>query len=91
MPRLSIVVVTYDARAFLPDLLESLERQTFRDTELIVVDNASRDDTRAFLRERAPEARVFPLETNTGFFKKHALTEGMKAALPRELGASQPE
>lgn len=57
MPRVSIVVVTYNAEPFLPDLIDSLDRQTFRDSELIVVDNASSDGTVDLLRELAPAAR----------------------------------
>ena len=45
MARLSIVVGTYNAAAFIEATIASLLRQTFRDFELIVVDDASSDDT----------------------------------------------
>lgn len=44
---MSIVIPTYNEEAFLPLLLRSLERQTFRDFEVIVADAHSTDRTRA--------------------------------------------
>lgn len=43
---LSIVVPTYNEENYLPRLLSSLKRQTFRDFEIIVADNNSQDRTR---------------------------------------------
>lgn len=45
--RFSIIVPTYQSAATLRLLLESLTQQTFADYEVIVVDDASTDDTRA--------------------------------------------
>lgn len=42
----SIIVPTRNEATFLPHLLESLERQTFKDFEIIVADAASTDRTR---------------------------------------------
>ncbi len=45
MPRVSVVIPTYNYAHFLPDAIESVLRQTFRDYELIVVDDGSTDQT----------------------------------------------
>lgn len=70
-PRVSIVVVTYANRKLCAACLAAVERNTpWPTAELIVVDNASRDGTREFLRGRAAEENRITLlenETNLGF------------------------
>src|SRR6266446_6383269 len=44
-PRVSIVIAAYNAADTLPETLSSVAAQTFRDFELIVVDDGSRDST----------------------------------------------
>jgi len=44
-PFFSIVIPTYNRSAYLAECLACLRRQTFNDYEIIVVDNASTDDT----------------------------------------------
>jgi GT2 family glycosyltransferase len=68
MPRLSIVIVSYNARADLERCLESLvTRKPAVDHEIIVVDNASTDDTVAALRSRWPGMRLIEAGGNLGF------------------------
>lgn len=45
MPRVSIILPTYNRAAFLPDALRSIESQTYSDWELIVVDDGSTDES----------------------------------------------
>lgn len=49
-PLASVVVVNWNGRELLRACLESLSRQTFRDFEVIVVDNGSEDGSREMLR-----------------------------------------
>jgi GT2 family glycosyltransferase len=65
--RLSVVVVTFDAGAALDRSLPPLVEQLGADDELIVVDNASRDDTMARVRRLAPRARLLAQQRNRGF------------------------
>lgn len=44
--QLSVIIPTFNEEEFLPSLLESLQKQTFKDFEIIVADNCSVDDTR---------------------------------------------
>jgi len=42
-PSLTVIVLNYNSKRFLPDLFNSLAKQTWDDFELFLVDNASRD------------------------------------------------
>ena len=64
----SVIVVNWNGAAYLAECLESVRAQTWRDKELLVVDNGSTDGSREWLRENAPGRFVLnELETNTGF------------------------
>lgn len=66
-PRVSVVVGTYNCAAFLPGLWASLAAQTFRDFEVVVVDDASTDrDTLAALEEQGPRIRLIRRTQNSG-------------------------
>lgn len=69
MPRLSIVIVTYNSRAHVDECLASLARHAGVDHDVLVVDNASADATAAFVRERWPGVRVIDADGNVGFAK----------------------
>lgn len=67
VPRVSVLMTIYNAAAFLERTLRSLFAQTFRDFELVAVENGSTDGSRALL-ERCGDARVrlLPLPQNIG-------------------------
>lgn len=65
---LSIIIVNHNVRCFLEQCLLSLRRATEGIShEVIVVDNASRDDSRSYLPVRFPEVRFEWNDKNTGF------------------------
>ena len=79
IPAVSIVVPCYNGGRFIDALLASLARQTFRDFELIIVDDGSRDDTRAKLATLDPSILVIPQDNqgpgaarNTGIARARA-------------------
>lgn len=47
MEKIDIVTVLYNSREVLPDFFRSLDRQSYRDFRLYVVDNASLDQSLA--------------------------------------------
>ncbi|HEY2156209.1 MAG TPA: glycosyltransferase family 2 protein [Isosphaeraceae bacterium] len=68
-PALSVVIPSYNGRALLEVCLASIARSRPRDldVEVIVVDDASSDDSVAWLAATYPDVRVVRLETNRGF------------------------
>lgn len=67
MKKISIIIVNWNGRQHLPTCLDSLAAQTFRDFEVILVDNGSCDDSVAVVREDYPWVRLVPLVENSGF------------------------
>ena len=57
-PTVSVVVPNYNHARFLPKRIESILRQTFQDFELILLDDASTDESRTILRSYASDPRV---------------------------------
>lgn len=62
-----VIVLNWNGRAWLDACLEGLAAQTLPPTEIVVVDNASTDDSVSHLRQWWPGIRVLTLESNTGF------------------------
>ena len=79
-PLISVVTPVYNAGRYLRPAVESILVQTFRDFELIVVDDGSKDDSLAVLREyEANDHRVRIItRPNTGIVG--ALNDGLAAA-----------
>ncbi len=63
----SVLLVTWNSARFLPASFASIDRQDYRDLEVIVVDNASSDATRDLLRAREAQWKVIYNDTNSGF------------------------
>ena len=60
------VTVAYNPARFLPRQIEALLRQTRPLQEIVVVDNASSDDTCELLAERYPQVTVLKMSENLG-------------------------
>jgi GT2 family glycosyltransferase len=76
--RLSVVIPTYNGLAVLAPCLRSVERYAPNGTEIIVVDDGSRDGTLDWLRRTHPAVRVVAFEQNRGFCA--AVNAGIRAA-----------
>ena len=64
--RVSVVLPCYNSHRYLQKTLDSLRAQTFRDFEMILVDDGSDDpDTLAFIDSLADDVRVLR-QPNTG-------------------------
>ncbi len=74
----SVIIPNYNGEHFLKECLEALKRQTFDDMEVILVDNASTDDSIRLAKELYREIRVIELYDNTGF--AYAVNRGIEAA-----------
>lgn len=66
-PQVSVIIPNWNGLRLLRPCLDSLRRQTYRDFEIIVVDNASSDGSAQALAEEYPEVRVLALQRNLGY------------------------
>ena len=67
MPRISVLIVNYNSGDRLARCLACLDEQTFRDFEIIVVDNASTDASIAAAKASGTKARFIDAGSNVGF------------------------
>lgn len=75
-PMASVVIATNNRKAWLTEALESVFAQTYRDYEVIVIDDGSEDGTSEYLKERyGDRIRLFR-------------TEGTNGPTAKNLGAS---
>jgi len=65
-PIIASVTVSKNAKSLISNHLHALLSQTYRLTEIVVVDNASTDGTAEFVAEHFPSATLIRLEKNEG-------------------------
>jgi GT2 family glycosyltransferase len=82
-PLVSIITVNYNQLDYTLQLLESLRHTRYRNLEVIVVDNASKQNPDSVIRERYPEAKVIVSSENLGFAGGNNL--GINAATGKYL------
>jgi GT2 family glycosyltransferase len=63
----AIIIVTYNHAAYVGDCLRSLASLDPAPSEVVVVDNASRDGTAALIRDQFPDVRLIEAGANLGF------------------------
>ncbi len=80
MVSISVIIANYNGEKFLRGCLSSLDAQTFRDFEVIVVDNGSTDGSLGIIRREFPRVRVIPLGRNTGFARGNNIGLGASSA-----------
>ena len=78
MQEVSVVIPNFNGMAYLDGVLSSLERQTIRNFEVILVDNGSTDGSCAFVSAEYPWVHMIQLPENYGFSR--AVNEGIRAA-----------
>lgn len=78
MQEVSVVIPNFNGMAYLDGVLSSLERQTIRNFEVILVDNGSTDGSCAFVSAEYPWVHMIQLPENYGFSR--AVNEGIHAA-----------
>ncbi|WP_201317984.1 glycosyltransferase family 2 protein [Paenibacillus sp. EPM92] len=73
MKTVSVHIVTYNSEAYIEECLEAVLRQTYPIAQIIVVDNASSDGTRAILEKFQGKVETILNHSNTGFAPAHNL------------------
>lgn len=77
MPRVTILLTCYNHRRYLPAAVEGVRTQTFRDFEMIALDDGSSDGSREWLGEQ-PDLRCVFNARNLGTYG--TLNEGLRQA-----------
>jgi GT2 family glycosyltransferase len=67
MPLISIITVNYNGLDMTIDLLKSIDNQSYKNIEIFVVDNASKEDSAAFFQKNYPHVKFIRSEKNLGF------------------------
>ncbi|RMH01849.1 MAG: glycosyltransferase family 2 protein [Chloroflexi bacterium] len=63
----AVVVLNWNGRFLLPDCLNALKKQDYPDYQIIVVDNASTDDSVTYLQAYHPDVTLIQSEQNLGY------------------------
>lgn len=74
--RVAVIIPNWNGAHLLPTCLESLTAQTYRDFEILLVDNGSTDESLALVRKEHPEVRIVEMQEN-GYFAG-AVNEGIR-------------
>ena len=80
MPKVTVLLFSYNHEKFIRACMDSVLAQTFRDFELIVIDNGSTDESLDIARSYCGRDRYTLIENagNTGF--SHAVNQGIAIA-----------
>ncbi len=65
----AIVILNWNGKKFLEDFLPGVIANSSEDAEIIVADNASTDDSVAFLKQKYPDIRIIENKSNGGYAK----------------------
>lgn len=71
MKQVYIHILTWNDRRYLPDLFESLQKQTYKHITVRVLDNGSTDETVRYLQQYHPHSLVLRNTKNVGFSDGH--------------------
>lgn len=67
MPRVSIIIVTFNNISMLDETIQSILNQTYNDFEIVVIDNNSTDRTYEFVKNKFPDIVCIKTDENIGF------------------------
>lgn len=81
-PLISVITITYNAAPVIRPTLESLNAQTFRNFEHLVIDGASKDDTVSIVNGMCPDS-IVRSEPDRGLYD--AMNKGLRAAKGKYL------
>lgn len=87
---LSIIIVNYNVKEFLQNLIHSIEKAAVNLTkEIIIIDNASDDGSVEFIKDKLPQVKLIANKTNLGFGKANNI--GLKQATGKYLLLINPD
>ena len=65
--KLSVIIPNWNGKHLLKICLPSLKKQTFKDFEVVIVDNGSKDGSIEYIEKYFPAVKLVKLENNIGF------------------------
>ncbi len=70
MPRLSIIISAYNCEEYIKESIDSILDQTYKDFEIIIADDGSKDNTRKIIdRIKDPRIKKYHNQKNIGLLK----------------------
>lgn len=76
IPKVSIIMVTWNSQHYIYNALESISSQTFKDFSVLIIDNHSIDGTLELIKKDFPQCYVIKNSKNAGYGKGN--NQGMK-------------
>jgi len=70
---IAVIILNWNGRKYLEKFLPTLLKHSKNEAEIIVADNASTDDSVAFVQNHYPEVRIILNDENAGFAKGYNL------------------
>ena len=91
MPKVSILVPTYNVEQYLVECMESIVNQTLKDIEIICIDDGSTDNSSKILDEyAAKDNRIKVIHKENGGYGK-AMNVGLDNATGEYIGIVEPD
>lgn len=78
MNKISVIIPNFNGQKFLARCFDSIKNQTYKDFDIILVDNDSDDNSIEFTKTNYPSIKIIKLTENTGFAK--AVNVGIEAS-----------
>lgn len=66
-PKVTILIPNYNGKKWLEQLLPTLEKATYPNKEILIVNNGSTDDSARFLKKNYPHVCVVEIKKNRGY------------------------
>lgn len=73
MAKLTIVIVNYNVKHYIAQCLDSIFKSSFKDVEVVVVDNHSHDGSVDYIKSKYPMVKVIVSNHNLGFARANNL------------------
>ena len=91
MPKVSIIVPTYNVEAYLVECMESITNQTLEDIEIICINDGSTDGSLAILKSYAEkDKRIVLVDKENGGYGI-GMNIGMSLATGEYIGIVEPD
>ena len=81
-PLFSIIIINYNGSKHLKECLDSIEKQSYKNFEIIFVDNNSKDDSVKIVKNISSRIKIIKNSLNLGFAE--ANNQGIKVSKGEE-------